>query len=1304
MARPPPQSNPLLPGKPLPGKPVVSTFPTPDLRDRIYVVKRDSRLPENASPPEKGSSFAGPEAEKFEGWVFATRRPTDQIGWVNDFYINERKNQEDYNYEIDYPYTDSSYPRLTRMYIYLREDFKDMPEPNLDEFDSVFTSLRLVAYEQVRFFIQRDLTASDDVIDPILDSLFIGIQKIYEVRPMEIVDHETSEAFGFGGVMQHTKRTDVPGQNVESGINVVESKTEKRGLNTELLETIKLAGDDNPWLELIHGGSGYTTAPIVSFSGDAPGLGGGAATAHISTVGPTDPTQTITLRRSSFGDNNGVFFFIAKLENGGTWQNPYNNGVAITSEELALGNLEGLTDRKASSIATRSVPHPTIEFDLGAHRKLQCTGVDFRQTSDNDFGTTNLSLQGSNDGMTWDSLAPVTPVKTKNKWVHVDVDTNKFYRRFRIRGKDSANRRLTIGELELYGKLHFQAAGAGSGVVTSVTVTNAGNYLTEPAVLFVGGGGSGAVAHAVLNGSDLVSIVVDEGGYGYSSAPTVALSGGTGAQAYATAELGFGVGSIAVDTPGSDYTIPPGVQIEGDGAGATAIALLGKSLESILVTTRGSGYDDPPVVSFANGGGTGAAGTAVLGFPVDSVEVTDGGSGYTSEPTVEVSDEGDFGLDAAFRALRALPVASVAMVTGGSGYTSAPTVGFAGGDGSGATADAVLGFGIDTIGVDSGGSGYTTPPMVVITGDGSGATATAILTADAVTSIVVTNPGSGYTTPPIISISGDGSGAAATAVLLTLGAVVRVDMTAAGSDYTTPPDITFTGGAGTGASAISLLDDSATGRAIGRILILNEGSGYTAPPTLTLTGGGGSGATADATLSSLGDVVAVTLDNPGSGYAFAPDISFAPPGSGDGAEATAILASTGGVGFVSVITPGEGYTTAPTISFIGGDGTGAAATATLESTGSVIGLTLDEPGSYDVAPTVIFTGDGTGAEAIYHLAASWAKLYETETDPREKIVIEMEKDIVPAGTLYPGSGFVDIKSIDMWRSVQITSKVDLHHLPPPETVPGSHRLDLPDSLVSIAAEFGQEQSLGWRVNTGFKTAQASVAAYGAIKIGRKAGFSGVAGARITRQFFFGPPPLGHIPCAAIIRPSSGSVVLRTQQASASATGGTPGGFSRVEVSGSIVERVDVVNVSGILTGTLHSDLSSTIVRAAQTVDDSIGGTNRQNLRNRAISSVPSPHLLGIDTVWPPQVIADTNAQATLTIDIPSSTPHELLPGRSLLVAVEVEKWRLGLYVLTLVYVIVPDEDCVPVLPLPTPVVAPVAPTAWWAFESLGGSS
>lgn len=60
--------------------------------------------------------------------------------------------------------------------------------------------------------------------------------------------------------------------------------------------------------------------------------------------------------------------------------------------------------------------------------------------------------------------------------------------------------------------------------VNSITVTNGGSgYTTPPSVVFSGGGGSGAIATAVVQEGVVTQIIVNSEGLGYISAPTVSL-------------------------------------------------------------------------------------------------------------------------------------------------------------------------------------------------------------------------------------------------------------------------------------------------------------------------------------------------------------------------------------------------------------------------------------------------------------------------------------------------------------------------------------------------------------------------------------------------------------------------------------------------------------------------------------------------------------------------------------------------------------------------------------------------------------
>lgn len=74
-----------------------------------------------------------------------------------------------------------------------------------------------------------------------------------------------------------------------------------------------------------------------------------------------------------------------------------------------------------------------------------------------------------------------------------------------------------------------------SKFVTSVAVTEGGSgYASAPSISFIGGGGSGAVAHALISGGVVTSISVDNAGSGYTSIPSVVIDPPAGSITYTT--------------------------------------------------------------------------------------------------------------------------------------------------------------------------------------------------------------------------------------------------------------------------------------------------------------------------------------------------------------------------------------------------------------------------------------------------------------------------------------------------------------------------------------------------------------------------------------------------------------------------------------------------------------------------------------------------------------------------------------------------------------------------------------------------
>lgn len=95
-------------------------------------------------------------------------------------------------------------------------------------------------------------------------------------------------------------------------------------------------------------------------------------------------------------------------------------------------------------------------------------------------------------------------------------------------------------------------------------------------------------------------------------------------------------------------------------------------------------------------------------------------------------------------------------------------------------------------------------------------------------------------------------------------------------------------------------------------------------------------------------------------------------------------------------------------------------------------LTIDQ-GLGVISSAVNQLGDNLFMKATEQLdtATEWPELLGTEVDPRTGITVEIKKKVVAAGTLggVGVDGYVDVKSLDKWRSIRIASKLQTGSLP-----------------------------------------------------------------------------------------------------------------------------------------------------------------------------------------------------------------------------------------------------------------------------------
>jgi len=294
------------------------------------------------------------------------------------------------------------------------------------------------------------------------------------------------------------------------------------------------------------------------------------------------------------------------------------------------------------------------------------------------------------------------------------------------------------------------------GSVKSVDITNVGSgYLTAPSVSFVGGNGSNANAYSIITDGSVSSIQISDIGRNYTSIPAVRIGTPWTANTVVTLnqQIFNGTYLYTVVGAGTTNTLAPTHTVGTRILGTANVAFTGNVATGTAVLKYGAGYIGAPLANVIGDGSN-----ARITLEVEKSEAT-------VSPVIEYGK-----------------IVRTRIDNGGVGYTYATITPI--GNGTGAEFDVDLSTGdlstlqsnvenlavpgaIHAIRIVSGGYGYT-GATVTITGDGTGATATAVILNGRVAKIIVQSPGSGYTRA-VVSITGTGFGAVGRAVLPPVG-------------------------------------------------------------------------------------------------------------------------------------------------------------------------------------------------------------------------------------------------------------------------------------------------------------------------------------------------------------------------------------------------------------------------------------------------------------------------------------------------------------------------------------------------------
>jgi hypothetical protein len=312
-------------------------------------------------------------------------------------------------------------------------------------------------------------------------------------------------------------------------------------------------------VNVTNGGTGYTSAPNVTFTGG--GGSGVSATAVIS------------------GMVTGV-----TISNGGTG---YTSAPAVTfSAPSSGGTVATGTANVISKVASVSVTNAGTGYTTAP---------------------TVAIAGGGGSGATGTARLKVNSVSLGNAGTGYNASFFNTFT-FSVTGGGCSGNGCAL--------LAVTTNGAAPRHVTNIALLNPGNnYTSRPGtngVVTITGHGctTSCATFSVVMG--VGSVTVANGGSGFTSAPTVTFANGGGSGAAATANVTQTVTSVTVTNPGSGYGSAPIVTFAAPPSGTTAsgIATITSSVVAVNVTNPGSNYTSAPTVGFSGGGGSGAAATA----------------------------------------------------------------------------------------------------------------------------------------------------------------------------------------------------------------------------------------------------------------------------------------------------------------------------------------------------------------------------------------------------------------------------------------------------------------------------------------------------------------------------------------------------------------------------------------------------------------------------------------------------------------------------------------------------------------------
>ena len=326
----------------------VKTYVTPNTADLIVYEYRDSNLPKNKDPKYNVDT---PSFGNFPNHKLSHVADADYTGIQKWFFVADRANQDDYNFEL------SVGEKVTRSYLVPRDKYFQRPVGHADAIAGEFLYPPAGADSpDVRFpeFCFADDTLARGEIE--LDSIYVIIQRRF-ILPVKI-----EQRFDAGRKRKVTVTTTViPATPDQTAVSVGGIVTEIKDVNAfhSLKFETQASTDDDPLISPSAEDQLYVTEESVVVAGADPDTGGGYITSKVEAIGDGNANKTTKIAVSAYDETDQSYTPGFAVKTGNTFDPRYGLAITIAKTKVEVGDpLPSPNPSVAGSVVTAVARSP----------------------------------------------------------------------------------------------------------------------------------------------------------------------------------------------------------------------------------------------------------------------------------------------------------------------------------------------------------------------------------------------------------------------------------------------------------------------------------------------------------------------------------------------------------------------------------------------------------------------------------------------------------------------------------------------------------------------------------------------------------------------------------------------------------------------------------------------------------------------------------------------------------------------------------------------------------------------------------